>query len=107
MSGIVRNSVADTGAESGCILRGAKPYNKGLRLRIYQDQAKGNPGPIQGSFQILQTGDNKHAAVLGDLLGMSLDSSGLLHLLRRAHPQCVNVVNANALVVEKGETLTP
>ena len=104
MSAFVRASVTETGADSGSILRGAKPYNKGLRLRIDQAQTKGNPGPIHGSFQILQPGSNKHAELLKDLLDVPLDSGGLLRLLRRAHPQCVNIVNANALVVEKGDS---
>lgn len=106
MSAFVRASVTETGADRGSVLRGAKPYNKGLRLRVHEAQVKGNPGPIHGSFQILQPGTNKHADLLKDLLEVPLDSNGLLRLLRRAHPQCVNIVNANALVVEKGETWT-
>ena len=48
----------------------------------------------------LESGDRE------DLLGVPLDSGGLLQVLRRAHPQCVSVVNANALIVEdRGERL--
>jgi hypothetical protein len=95
-----RKRVSDTGARNGCILRGFVPHNEGLRLRLLQDQPKGVTGPIQGRFDILDVGNNKHATSLLQLLGATTDAEEVLLLLRRSSPACVSVVNANILTVE-------
>ena len=51
-------SVSKCGAVAGCVLRGASLNNQGLRLRVIQEQARGNEGAIKGSFLILDVGDN-------------------------------------------------
>jgi hypothetical protein len=94
------NSVSDTGARSGCIVRGLVPQNDGLRLRILEDQPKGETGPIKGRFQILEVGHNKHAPALLELLGATTDAEEVIIVLRRSYPACVSVVNANILTVE-------
>jgi hypothetical protein len=97
-----RNAVSQTGAKTGCILCGASPTNTGLRLRILHDQPRGQSGPIQGSFQILDVGDNKHSELLEGLLGRATDAEEVVHLIRTEHPGCVSIVNANILVLEEG-----
>jgi hypothetical protein len=99
-----QNAVSHTGAKSGSVLGGAAPNNRGLRLRIFEDQFRGSGGPIGGSFRILDVGDGKHAERLAGLLGQATDAGEVLRLIRQQQPQCVNVVNANILVVEAEET---
>jgi hypothetical protein len=95
-----RNAVSQTGAKMGCILCGAAPNNTGLRLRILQDQARGRDGPISGSFQILSVGDSKYSESLEGLLGRATDAEEVVRLIRREHPGCVSIVNANILILE-------
>ena len=97
-----RNAVSQTGAKTGCILCGAAPNNTGLRLRLLQDQPKGQGGPIGGAFQILDVGNNKHSEFLEDLLGRTTDAEEVVRLIRREYPGCVSIVNANILVLEEG-----
>ena len=98
-----RNAVSQTGAKTGRVLGGATQSNRGLRLLILQDQSRGTGGPISGRFHILNAGDNKHADSLTTLLGRATDADEVIRTIRREHPQCVNVVNANILIVEKEE----
>src|SRR5437879_127310 len=70
-----RNAVSQTGAKRGLILGGATDANRGLRLRILQDQPRGVGGPISGPFYILSAGDNKHAESLSTLLGQATDAA--------------------------------
>ncbi|SRR6266851_3937067 len=98
-----RNAVSQTGAKTGRVLGGATQSNRGLRLLILQDQSRGTGGPISGRFHILNAGDNKHADSLSTLLGRATDAEEVIRTIRREHPQCVNVVNANILIVEKEE----
>jgi hypothetical protein len=97
-----RNTVDKLGAPMGCILCGAVRQNKGLRLRIFQSQTRSQGGPIQGRFEILDVGDNKHSGSLEGLLGASTDATEVLRLIRKGHAMCVSVVNANILTVETG-----
>jgi hypothetical protein len=96
-----RNTVSQTGAKTGRVLGGATQSNKGLRLRILQDQSRGTGGPISGRFHILSVGDNQHSDSLETLLGQATDAEEVIRTIRQEHPQCVNVVNANILIVEK------
>jgi hypothetical protein len=98
-----RNAVSQTGAKTGRVLGGAAQSNRGLRLLILQDQARNTGGPISGRFHILNAGDNKHADSLGTLLGQATDAGEVIRTIRQEHPQCVNIVNANILIVEKEE----
>jgi hypothetical protein len=99
---IDRNRVSDTGAKRDSILVGVAPHNEGLRLKILQDQPKGDGGPIKGRLQILDVGDNKHSESLRTLLGRTTDAEEVVTIIRSVHPSCVNVVNANILTVEGG-----
>jgi hypothetical protein len=98
-----RNAVSQTGAKTGCILCGAAPNNTGLRLRILQDQPRGQGGALSGSFQILNVGDNKYAEFLEGLLGRATDAEEVVRTIRREYRQCVSIVNTNVLIVEKEE----
>ena len=98
-----RKAVSHTGANMGQVLEGAAPSNRGLRLLILQDQPRSAGGPISGHFRILDAGDNKHADSLSTLLGHATDAAEVIRTIRQEYPQCVNVVNANILMIEKKE----
>jgi hypothetical protein len=86
------------GAAAGCILLGAGNSNQGLRLRVLEEQAAGDGGPIRGGFIILSTGDNMHADALRPLLGRVTDAAEVLRAVRARHPGRVSPVNANILI---------
>jgi hypothetical protein len=94
-------TVHATGAPAGSVLTGTVAWNQGLRLRVAQTQPRSIGGPIEGPFDILDAGDGKHAGALRPLLGRATDAAEVLRVIRRQFPQCVNVVNANILMVEK------
>jgi hypothetical protein len=96
-------SASKHGANAGCVLRGAGLNNQGLRLRVQQGQGKGNDGPIKGTFVILEAGDNLHTESLSTLLHQVTSAEEVLGLIRGEHPGCVNVVNANILVLEENQ----
>jgi hypothetical protein len=93
--------VNKTGGVAGCVLRGAGLNNQGLRVRVSREQARGNDGAIRGDFVILDAGDNMHSASLEPLLRRVTDAAEVLGIIRRGHPGCVHVANANILVVEQ------
>jgi hypothetical protein len=72
-----------------------------------QDQPRGTDGPISGGFAIVQVGDNLHSGALEALLDKVTDAAAVVRTIRRKHPGCVNVVNANILVVKGGSALPP
>jgi hypothetical protein len=92
--------VSFQGASAGSILLGAGLTNKGLRLRILEDQKRGMEGPIMGRFIILDPGENARSDSLRALVNRATDAQEVLHALREDHPACVNVVNAHALTPE-------
>ncbi len=93
-------TVNRSGAAAGSILCGAGGNNQGLRLRVSQPQMRGNEGPIQGGFVIINVGDNKHSESLRPLLNQMTDAAEVLGLIRERHSGCVSVANAGILVVE-------
>jgi hypothetical protein len=93
-------SVGRSGADADAVLCGVAEHNQGIRLRVMQAQAKGNEGPLQGSFVLLDVGNNRHSSILEPLLNQTTDATQVVTLLRQKHPNCVNVVNANSLVLE-------
>ena len=94
------DSVSNSGAAAGCVLLGAGMHNRGLRIKVLEEQARGNDGPIQGRFVILDAGDNKHSVALQGLASQVTDAGQVLRALRRLHPGCVSVVNTNILAAE-------
>jgi hypothetical protein len=94
-------TVNKQGAAAGRVLRGSSPINEGLRLRVLQEQPRGNDGPIRGRFLILDVGNNKHSDALTALLGRATDALEVLALIRREHEGCVSVVNTNILAMEE------
>ena len=93
-------SVSTLGAVAGSVLRGAGLNNRGLRLRVLQEQEKGHDGPIRGLFVILDAGTNRHSRSLADLLHSETDAREVLGIIRERHPGCVSVANANILAPE-------
>ena len=93
-------TVSTLGAVAGSVLCGAGVNNRGLRLRVFQDQEKGHDGPIRGLFVILDAGSNMHSPALADLLHSETDAQEVLGIIRERHPGCVSVANANILAPE-------
>ena len=93
-------SVTHTGAAPHSILCGTAPHNQGLRVRTMQRQ-QGTEGPIEGPFVLIDAGANRHSSALAHLLGHMTDASEVLRFTRLQSPDCVSVVNANALSVER------
>lgn len=89
------------GAAAGCTLRGSGLNNQGLRLKVLQEQARGDDGPIKGDFVILDAGANIHSQSLAPLVDQVTDARAVVVVIRRLRPGCVNVVNANILVPEE------
>jgi hypothetical protein len=92
-------SVREHGAAAGEILSGNGLSNRGLRVRVKQDQPRGHNGPIEGEFVILSVGDNLHSESLKPLLHHVTNAATVLGIIRREHPSCVNVVNTSVLVL--------
>ena len=107
IQGSRQETVNRTGAAAGSVLKGVGPHNKDLRLKVYREQPKSDGGPIQGAFQLLHAGDNKYSALLDAFLGWDLTAEELLLAIRQEYPQCVSVVNASALAVERQKTAAP
>ncbi len=93
-------SVSERGARAGTVLRGASRNNEGLQLQVAQEQPRGDSGPIQGSFRILDPGTNKHSEVLASLGERPTDAATVLRLVRQKHPGCVSPVNMSILLPE-------
>ena len=94
-------AVSRRGAPADSILRGNGISNQGLRVRILQEQPRDRDGPILGQFIILDAGKNRHTQALTPLVNRLTDSQEVLRIIRKEHPACVNVVNANILVAEE------
>jgi hypothetical protein len=92
--------VSDSGASAGAVLCGFGLNNQGVRLQVLQAQGKGNGGPLQGPFVILDVGDNMHSDALAGLRHRPTDAAEVLTRIRQNHPGCVNIANASILTVE-------
>lgn len=93
--------VSERGATAGSVLCGSGRSNRGIRLRILQEQARGEGGSIQGGFVILDVGDNMHSAFLRPLLNRMTNAAEVLGIIRQQHAGCINVANRNILVAEQ------
>jgi hypothetical protein len=94
-------AVNKCGAIAGSVLRGSGTRNHGLRLRISQEQKRGDDGAIRGAFVILDVGHNVHSHALTGLLHRTTDSEEVRGIIRKEHTGCVHVANTNNLVVEE------
>jgi hypothetical protein len=96
-----QKTIVDTGAGAGALLCGVKPHNRGLRVRLYDAQARGEGGPITGRFVLVDAGDNGRSDLLRACVGRAMNAEEVLHVVRIGHPGCVNPVNANGLMQEQ------
>lgn len=92
--------MSECGAAAGSVLCGFGLSNQGLRLQVLQDQVKGDGGPVQGKFLILDVGENMHARALARLRHMPTDAAEVLGTIRQDHAGCANVANSAILFVE-------
>src|SRR4051794_5502245 len=106
MNHLVSKPVSKHGAPANALLRGSGISNQGLLVRVLQEQPRGKDGPIEGSLIIVDAGRNRHTQALLSFVNRISDSQELLQVIRRDHPACVNVVNANILALAE-EALEP
>jgi hypothetical protein len=97
--------VSKVGAPANAVLRGSGISNQGLLVRVLQEQPRGKEGPVDGPIVILDAGRNRHSQALTPFVNRSTDSQELLRVIRREHPACVNVVNANILTLAEEPAL--
>lgn len=93
-------SVQISGAPAGRVLRGYGAHNRGVRLRVLQEQQPGRVGPVAGRFVLLDAGNNVNSSALAALAGRETDAAEVLAAARRLRPSCVSVANAAALALE-------
>ena len=93
-------TVNKQGALAGSVLCGAALNNRGLRLQVLQEQARGMEGAIKGRFVILDVGDNMHSQALTALLQRVTNAAEVIGIIRQCHPGCVNVANTNIMALE-------
>src|SRR5205807_614047 len=93
-------TVHKQGALAGSVLCGAGLNNRGLRLKVLQEQTRGHDGAIKGRFVILDVGDNMHSPSLTALLQRVTNAEEVLGIIRQCHPGCVNVANTNIVALE-------
>lgn len=93
--------VSHCGAPAGSLLCGVARHNRGLRIRVLQEQEPGYEGMIQGRFVLLAAGDNPRAPALAPLLRRETDAAEVLAVLRRTSPQCVNIVHTRILGLDR------
>jgi hypothetical protein len=91
--------VSNCGAAAGSVLGGARLSNRGLRLRVLQEQAQGEEGPLQGRFVVLDVGDNLCSPFLQPLLGGETDAAEVRGLLPQEHAGFVNIAHTGNLVL--------
>jgi DNA-binding Xre family transcriptional regulator len=96
--------VKATGAESQQILAGMSNLNRGLRIRIYEAQERGEGGLVQGPFDLLEAGTGSYATYLRGLVGQSFDKAKELlgEVQKNGGPakRCSFILNCNELEVE-------
>ncbi len=93
--------VSRTGAPAGAVVTGTIKSNAGLRIKVLEEQSRGNWGPVHGCFVILDAGENIHTETLTPMVGQVFNAEKILRITRRAHPMCINVVNARVLMLER------
>jgi hypothetical protein len=101
MRGRALLTVDQSGAAAGSMLVGSGLNNQGLRLRVLQEQAKGQGGAVRGSFVILDVGNNMYSESLKSLLHKETDAEKVMDVLYRRHAGCANAANKNILVLEQ------
>lgn len=99
MSHLTSKPVSKHGAPANAVLRGSGISNQGLLVRVLQEQPRGKDGPIAGPFVIVDAGRNRHTQALLPFVNRVSESQEILEVIRKDHPACVNVVNANILAL--------
>ena len=94
------------GAPALSVLRGSGKNNRGVRIRVLREQARGTHGAVAGLFLLLDAGDNVHAAALRPLVNTVTDGPAVLRVIRHNGSACVSVVNTNLLTSEPPEART-
>ncbi len=74
-------SIVFTGAEVSDIVEGLEPVNRGMRLRLKQEQVKGNSAQLIGRFQLLEEGQGEYASYLTEFVGETHSAKDFIELL--------------------------
>lgn len=102
-------SILFTGADVGDVVEGLKTANRGLILRLKQEQPKGHSGRLIGRFEILSSGGGDYGEHLREFVGQSFSCRDLIdqllekiNLNRKKPLKTLQIFNCNILGV-KGE----
>jgi hypothetical protein len=88
-------------AAAGSMLVGSGLNNQGLRLRVLDEQARGQGGAVTAGFVILDVGDNTFSESLKSLLHKETDAQKVMDILGRRQAGCAKVANKNILALEQ------
>jgi hypothetical protein len=95
-----KRTVAQEGTRAGSLVRGIAKSNQGIRIQVTQEQSRGSIGAIQGSFVILDLGDNPHSEALRPLLNKTTNALEVLQLQRSGRSSCISVAVVHHLECE-------
>ena len=106
MSHAVVNSIQWTGAQVGDLVEGLEIVNRGMVLKLKQEQSKGSSGPLIGRFELIEAGTGEYAEHLANFLGQTYSARDFIdQLLERINQnskrplKTIQIFNCNLLGV--------
>ena len=110
MSAALPRSILFTGAKTGSLARGLRKGNRGLILKLLQDQPVHENGWVKGRFVVLEAGDGTYGAYLKAFVGRTVTvgeiQPGLLEAINATRSKSLSrltVFDRNSLGIEEGE----
>lgn len=104
-------SIFYSGADVNDIVVGLEPVNKGLRLQLKQEQAKGFGNQIVGRFKLLESGEGDYSTYLNELVGETATAIDFVErLLERINVdqqrplKVLHIFNCNMLGIDRNAT---
>ena len=78
MSSAEHGSILFTGAVALSLVEGMTDKNRGLILKIKQEQNKGENGWIKGRFEIIDAGTGYYAEQIRPLVGQTMNAADMI-----------------------------
>jgi hypothetical protein len=79
-----RSIFCNEGAKAGDRVVGLHPKNRGLILKLRQDQLRGESGSVKGRFDVIEAGDGDYADYIAGFIGQTLNASEMTEMLLSA-----------------------
>jgi hypothetical protein len=102
------NSVQFFGANAKSELVGLKQCNEGLRILVYEKQAKGSGRRVRGHFKLLEAGTGRYREYLKEFVGGTFTAKDLIDIvcqkIRSEEGKALKglqVLNCNLLGIDK------